>query len=222
MNSTSILLIGATGLVGNEILKLLHRDQLFNEIIILTRREIPGFSDDKRIRQIIADFSRLEDYKEHIKAYYIVSTLGTTIKKAGTKENFRKIDYLYTLKTAELALQNGASHFLLVSSLGANDSSRIFYNRVKGEIEKAVSALPFKSVSIFRPSILSGKRDEFRIGEVFGRSLMKAFSFMVPVKYQPTEAYQLAEVILHTARKDQPGKKIYEADEIRELYYDQL
>lgn len=222
MLGQSILLIGASGLVGNEILKLLYRDKYYQEIVLLNRRKLTEYTDDPRIRQIIVDFDRLEDYKNSIKALTIVSTLGTTIKKAGSRENFKKIDYTYTLKVAEIAKRNGAEHFILVTSIGADPKSKIFYNRIKGEVEKTASDLGFRTLSIFRPSILLGKRKEFRLGEVIGKTFMSIFSFALPKKYEPTEAHQLAETILYVARRPEPGIKIYKADHIQDLYYEQL
>lgn len=222
MNDKSILLIGATGLVGNELAKLLSRDTYFQEITLLARRHLPEFDNIPKMKQIVIDFEKLDNHRNSIKAHCIVSTLGTTIKKAGSQENFRRVDFGYTLKTAEIGKINGAEHFILVSSLGANPSSKVFYNRIKGEVEQAVSNLGYKSVSIFRPSILLGKRKEFRLGEAVGKSFMQMFSFMLPKKYEPTEAYQLAQAILYISRKDEPGVKIYEADEIRDIYYKQI
>jgi len=222
MAGKSVLLIGASGLVGTEILKLLKRDSLFTDVIVLTRRIIPHFDNIPKINQIVINFDNLQSYKNSVKADCVISTLGTTIKKAGSRENFKRIDFGYTLEIAKTAKQNGTEHFLLVSSMGASPQSKVFYNRIKGEVEQGVSQLDFKAVSIFRPSLLMGKRDEFRLGEAAGKALMRIFSFAIPKKYEATEAYQLAEVILHAARKDKPGINIYEADQIQDIYYEQL
>lgn len=222
MNVKTLLLIGATGLVGSEVLKLLKEDNYYKHIVILTRRKLIEYEGIQKFNQIQIDFDHLSNYSDYIITDHVISTLGSTIKKAGTKENFKKIDYSYTLKTAEIAKKNGAEHFLLVSSLGADPKSRFFYNQIKGETEQAILNLGFRSVSIFRPSVLKGKRNEFRLGEFFGKTLLNMFSFAIPKKYKPTESYQLAKVIISVARKNQPGVTIYEADEIQDIYYKQL
>jgi uncharacterized protein YbjT (DUF2867 family) len=108
----------------------------------------------------VAEFEHLDAAKEHFRVSHIVCALGTTIKKAGSQASFRRVDHDYPVAAGRLGLEQGAQHFLLVSALGANARSRIFYNRVKGDVEQAIRALPYRSVTIVRPSLLLGERND--------------------------------------------------------------
>jgi uncharacterized protein YbjT (DUF2867 family) len=143
----------------------------------------------------------------------IVCALGTTIRQAGTQEAFRVVDYDYPLTAARLGQERGATHFLLVSSLGADARSRVFYSRVKGELEAAVLALPYRSVTIVRPSLLLGPRSEHRLGE----QIAKRLAFLVPAKYKPISAHAVAAALVRAAKDDAPGRRILESREIGAL-----
>ena len=143
----------------------------------------------------------------------VVCALGTTIKVAGSQEAFRRVDYDYPLALARLGLAAGAKQFVLVSALGANAKSPVFYNRVKGELEDAVRSLGYASVAIVRPSLLLGARREFRLGE----EIAKRFGFLAPGKYRPVEARAVANALVTAVREQQPGVRVIESDEIREL-----
>jgi uncharacterized protein YbjT (DUF2867 family) len=123
------------------------------------------------------------------------------------------VDYHYPLTAARLGQEQGATHFLLVSSLGANARSQVFYSRVKGELESAVLALPYRSVTIVRPSLLLGPRAEHRWGE----QIAKRLAFLVPAKYKPVYAHAVAAVLVRAAKEDAPGRRIIESREIRAL-----
>lgn len=215
MSEKSVLLIGATGLVGQECLKLLLADDYFSRIVVLTRKPLDPKFQDGRLQNYIINFDKISTYKEYFQVTHVISALGTTIKKAGSRENFLKIDMHYTLDAAKTAFKCHTSHFLLVSALGADSSSRVFYNRVKGELEDRLRAIGFDSLSIFRPSLLLGKRKEFRLGEEVGKVISGIFSFAVPEKYKPVEASDLASAIVKTAKQESIGLKIIESDEIR-------
>ena len=165
----SIALFGATGLVGSECLRLLLDDGSFSRVMIFTRRPLSvtpdGVADRPKLETHVLDFEQIERFGKALAVDQIVCTLGTTIRKAGSQQEFRKVDFDYPLEIARIALAQGARHFLLVSALGANAGSRWFYTRVKGELEAAILALPFRSHTIVRPSLLLGKRAEFRLGE---------------------------------------------------------
>jgi uncharacterized protein YbjT (DUF2867 family) len=169
----SVVLIGATGLVGAECLRLLLAD-------LLT-------------------------------ADQLVCALGTTIGQAGSKERFRAVDFGIPLALGKLATERGVRHFLLVSALGADASSRVFYNKVKGELEEALSALSLRSLSIVRPSLLLGDRREFRLGE----SIAQRFAFLVPGKYAPINARDVAAALVRLAEEDAPGRRVVESAEMR-------
>lgn len=210
----SILLAGATGLVGRACLRRLIADPAFDRIIVPTRRPLPHefhrTDPTSKIDEHVVDFDRLGDYPELFRAERILCCLGTTIKKAGSREEFRKVDFGYPRELAALGAEQGARQFLLVSAIGADPGSRIFYNRVKGEIEAAVIELSYHRVTIVRPSLLLGDRDEFRLVE----EIAKPFRFLIPGKYKPVHADQVATVLVGEAHRDDPGVQIIESDEI--------
>ncbi len=217
-DSRAALILGATGLVGGHCLELLLKDEAYDKVITLGRREIP--LEHPKLEQHVIDFERLNEAVDLIKAQDVFCCLGTTIKKAGSQEAFYKIDFTYAHETAKLAQQNGAEQFLLVSALGADPKSRIFYNRVKGEVEAAVSRLPFHGVQIFRPSLLLGQRAEFRRGEQIAEKAAKIFSFIFvgPLKkYRPIHARNVAEAMVRVAKEQPAGVNILESETIRAL-----
>ena len=217
MARKSILLAGATGLVGGECLKLLLKDDEFDRVVILTRTPLSGLEQHAKIQQHRVDFENLAAFGELMNVNQVICTLGTTIKKAGSQAKFREVDFTYPVTLAKLALERGAEHFLVVSSMGADPNSKIFYNRVKGEMESEVLTLGYRSVSIFRPSLLLGDRKEVRLGEQAGKIVGKLISFALPAKYRPVQAHTVAEAILKTARADSLGTRIIESDEIQQL-----
>ncbi len=206
-----VLLVGATGLVGRECLHQLVADPAFERVLVLTRRPLPAEDRAQRVTEQVVDFERLESTVLSLPVDIVICALGTTIGKAGSQERFRAVDFGYPLATAKLALAQGARHYLLVSSLGANPGSRAFYPRVKGELEAAVSALPFRTVSIFRPSLLLGPRREFRMGERIAQGL----AFLFPPKWRAIEASDVAAAMLRVAKEDRPGRRIVESAEMR-------
>src|SRR5262249_51254117 len=143
--------------------------------------------------------------------------LGTTMKQAGSEAAFRQVDFTFVVSLASLALGAGARQFLLISSLGANPKARIFYSRVKGETEGAVSALPFEGRQIFRPSILVGERREQRTGESIGAAVMRGSAFAMVGrlrKYRPIAAATVAEAMVRVALRAPRGVNVFESDEI--------
>ncbi len=208
MNSVAIL--GATGLVGTECVRQFADSPHFARVVVVARRPLPDALARSRVQAHIVDFERLDDAAEYFRVSHIVCALGTTINKAGSQDRFRRIDHDYPLAAAQLALRQGAHHFLLVSALGANARSRIFYNRVKGDVENAIHALPYRSVTIVRPSLLLGERREFRLGEAIG----KLFAGLTPKRYRPVHARQVAATLLRAAIEDRPGVRVIESSDI--------
>lgn len=205
----SALILGATGLVGAECLRQFAESDRFTRVVALTRR--PLSSPLPRVETHIADFERLDEAAEYFRVSHIVCALGTTIKKAGTQEAFRRVDHDLPLAAARLGLREGARHFLLVSALGASARSRMFYSRVKGEVEDDIRALAYRSVTIVRPSLLLGERGEFRLGEAVG----KVFAGLIPGRYRPVHARDVAAALLAAAAEDRPGVRVVESEEIR-------
>ena len=207
--SRSVLILGATGLVGAECVRQFAESSRFERVIALARRPLAD-AGGTRVESHVIDFERLEDAARHFRVSHVVCALGTTIKKAGTQERFRRVDYDYALAAARLGVREGARHFLLVSALGASAKSRIFYSRVKGALEDAIRALAYRSVTIVRPSLLLGERAEVRPGESIG----KFFAGIVPRKWRPVHASAVAATLLRAAVEDHPGVRVIESREI--------
>lgn len=214
MEKKYALIIGATGLIGKSLLEKLLNDSYYEKIYVLTRR--PLSANHQKIHELVVDFDEFGE--EAIpKVDDIYCCLGTTMKKAGSKYAFRKVDYHYPLKVAQIAYQKGAGQYLLVSSLGADKQSRFFYNQVKGEVEEAIAVVGFKTLHIFRPSILLGARSERRTGERIGQIMMRLIAPLLMGrlrKYRPIHASTVAEAMQGVAKKELSGPHIFESDNI--------
>jgi len=217
MNDKTALLLGATGLVGSECLKRLVTDDYYSRIIVLTRRALTDAVGSPKIESHVIDFDRISDYRDLLKASHVFCTLGSTIRQAGSKEQFYKVDFTYVHDIAGICAGQRTEHFLVVSAMGANARSGIFYNRVKGELEKALQQLPFKSLSIFRPSLILGDRKEYRLKEEISKLAAGIFTFAIPGKYKPVEASDIAKAMLTIAHASLAGFRIYESDEIQKM-----
>lgn len=207
----SIALFGATGLVGNHCLRLLLEDNSFARVVTFTRRPLPatasGITGHPGLEAHTLDLGQIQRHAQALAVDQVICALGTTLRKAGSQQEFRKVDHDYPLAIARVALAQGAHHFLLVSAIGANPGSRFFYNRVKGEVEAAILAFPFRSHTIARPSLLLGKRDEFR----FGEKIAQQFAFLMPERYKPVSALAVAQTLVAAARDDRAGIQIIES-----------
>ena len=210
-------LIGATGLIGNELLQELLADNYFATIRLLVRKPLKKM--DVRIETKLIDFNDPESFKLGIEgsdAFFVA--VGTTQSKVkGDKAAYRKVDYDIPVRAAQFCKETGCENFILVSSAGADANSNNFYLKLKGEVEEAVKKMQVKSVHIMRPSILLGNRKEFRLGEKIGKAVMKTFSFLVPAKYKPIFANDVARAMLCAAKKNEAGFWIYEYGEIKRL-----
>ncbi|QPA31834.1 oxidoreductase [Thermaerobacillus caldiproteolyticus] len=218
MEGRTALLIGASGLVGSELLTLLLESDIYRYVTIFVRRELP--IKHRKLQQVVVDFNELESYEHYFHVDDVFSCLGTTMKKAKTKQQFIKVDYEYTMRAAALAEKCDVKSFLMVSSLGANPRSPFFYNRVKGETEEALKQLTIKSLHIFRPSLLLGKRQEFRLAEKLAEWLLSLLPFLFIGKwrkYKPVEAKKVALAMFYAATSCQKGIYIYESDHISHI-----
>lgn len=212
------LIAGASGLVGGHLLSLLLRSERYSQVISVGRHELPLIHP--KLDQQVIDFDRMKDYAAEMVADDVFCCLGTTIKKAGSKDSFYKVDYTYVTQLAELTARKGAIQFLVISAMGADAGSMIFYNKVKGEMERDVQQQPFNAIHIFRPSLLLGEREEKRTGEDFASKVMKPLSSLMigPLeKYKPIEAETVARAMLAAAKAEKSGKHIHPSDDIAHL-----
>lgn len=214
MGRTAIV-IGATGLIGNELLLRLLDDPEFDCIKVFVRRPL-SMSHQKLVEYVI-DFKRIGDHENEIKGDLLFCCIGTTIKVAGSKEAFYEVDAAYPIAFAKAAKYNGLQKFLLVSSLGATKGSSNFYLKVKGEVESELELMNFELLLIFRPSMLLGDRKEFRVGESVGKILMKALSFIFVGKlkrYRAIHASTVAQAMINASKTSQTGVLVFESDQI--------
>jgi len=218
IENKTALIVGATGLTGGYCLRNLLKDDRYERITTLTRNPIPH--QNPKLQTIQIDFDQLSNEADLFAANDVFCCLGTTIAKAGSRAAFRKVDFGYSLAIAEKALLTGAHSFSLISSMGANPNSRIFYSRVKGEIESAISNLGYNLVLIYRPSLLTGARSEVRFGEKIGEILMGLFN---PVligslkKYRSIPAETVALAMTNQVNVESAGSHIFESDIISKL-----
>ena len=213
MGKTAIVL-GGTGLVGLALIQQLILDENYQKIIVLTRRNL-DFSNPKMEVKLV-DFDKISDYQNEIKGDVLFSSMGTTIGKAKTKENQYKIDYTYQYEVAKLAAQNGVKNYVLISSAGANANSKIFYSKMKGELDAAVQQLPFEKITILRPSFLDGDRKESRLGEKIGMAVFKFVAWIPGIKkYRPIHVNQVAQAMRNAVSKGKSG--IFELEAVHNL-----
>ncbi|WP_212958138.1 oxidoreductase [Paenibacillus albilobatus] len=213
------LVLGATGLVGGELLGELLRSEAYESVGVLTRQPL-GVRHPK-LHESVIDFEQLEDHAERFQGVRdVFCCLGTTIRKAGSQTKFRKVDLEYPLRAAKIAKRQGVGQFLAVTAMGADPNSKIFYNRVKGEAEKAVCSVGIPGVHLFRPSLLLGDRGEFRFGEAAGAWVMRSLDPLLrgrAAKYRAMPAKTLARAMVSIALTGTAGVHVYPNDVIRVL-----
>ena len=211
------LLAGATGLVGSHCLSQLLSDTAYERVVAVVRRPLP-LSDPKLDTRLVdfdrlaaADLPRVDD---------VYCALGTTMRRAGSRDAFRRVDHDYVVALARRAAERGAARFLLVSAIGADVRSPVFYSRVKGETERDVAAVAFDAVHLLRPSFLAGERSERRPAE---RMMIVLFSGIAPLlvgpvrRYRPIAAGVVARAMRAVARRADRGTHVHESDRIAEL-----
>ncbi len=213
-NALSVLLVGATGLVGRECLRLLLADSGFGRIVVVTRRPLSPDVRSPKLATHVVDFDHLNEYDELFNVDAIICALGTTIRQAGSRTRFRTVDFDYPLAFARLGRRHGCKHFLVVTALGANTRSRYFYNRVKGELEDSLRGLDYPRLTIVRPSLLLGPRAELRLGEEVAKRVTRWLGPLVPRAFKPVEARAVAQTLIRAAREDRSGERVIESGEI--------
>lgn len=207
------LVAGASGLIGSSLVKMLLESPGYEKVHILVRRKIDLVHP--KLVQYLVDFDKLDDFQPDFKADDAFVTLGSTIAKAGSKSAFYKVDHDFVVSFAKKARSFGASGLFVVSSMGANASSSIFYNKVKGEMEENIKAIGFPSLGIFRPSLLLGPRQEKRAGEKFAAWVMRLFDFMIPARYKSIHVDKVANKMIELALSDTKGIIILESDKLQ-------
>jgi uncharacterized protein YbjT (DUF2867 family) len=217
-SARSAVLLGASGLVGGYCLQTLLADSRYARIVLLGRRELVA-ARHPRLTQKVVDFDALRQ-SDFEGADEVFCALGTTIRKAGSQQAFHRVDVDYPLAAARLSRQAGEKQFLLVSSVGADAAAKNFYLKTKGELEQEIGKLGFKAFHIFRPSLLLGKREEFRLGERIAMATMPVLNFVMVGglrRYRAISAATVGKAMVAAARQEEGGVNVYEYDEIRKL-----
>ncbi len=211
------LVAGGTGLVGSHLVELLADSKEYSEIKVLVRK---GSSvANKKVNIVEIDYDRLSEYESQLQADAVFCCLGTTMKKAGSKAAFEKVDYTYPLELAKVSKIHGTKQFHLITAMGANPKSKIYYNQVKGEIEEAIGKLNFENLNIYRPSLLLGERKEQRFGEKVGAFLswiLKPFFIGSFKKYRAIHARVVARAMVNISMENLEGNHIFLSDAIQE------
>ena len=220
MQQQTAVVIGATGMIGEMVTKLLLQDDAFNKVRILVRK--PVLLQHPKLETELVNFADLNDFKNKLgSGDCIFSCIGTTQKNVKrNNELYRSIDYDIPLNAANFGKAAGFQSFSIVSSVGADPASSNFYLRLKGELEDAISTVGFNSLHIFRPSMLLGKRTEYRFGENILQGTFKALSVLLfgPFKkYKAIQGAVVAAAMVNAAKQEVEGKFLYEYDAIELL-----
>ena len=206
---TRLLLVGATGLVGQSVMRQALADPRVSALIAPTRKPLPTRPG---LHNPVVDFDQLPVDAEWWKADAVICTLGTTIRVAGSQAAFRKVDHDYPLAVARMALQHGAKTFVLTSASGANPDSRIFYSRTKGELERDLATLGYASLTFVRPGLLGGERTQRRPAEQLGMQVLGVIGPLLPRRYRMVPAESVATALLHRALERAPGVHAIESE----------
>lgn len=212
------VIFGASGLVGKELLRLLLAEETYTEVISFGRSKLA--IQHPRLDTRAVDFLLLDECRDSLQDADVFCCLGTTMKKAGSRDAFRQVDYDYPLEIARMCKEAGARQFLIITALGSDSRSTFFYNRVKGELEEALLKLQLPSSHVFRPSLLLGNRQEYRRGEKLGAWLSRFLSplWIGPLRpYRPIAASDVAKAMLWVALEKQPDHHVHVSKELTRL-----
>ncbi|HEY2000641.1 NAD(P)H-binding protein [Paraburkholderia sp.] len=211
----TVLLLGGTGLVGSAALRLLARDDRVAEVRVLVRRAAgaatAGLDATNRVVEHMIDYDWPDADSEIFDVDAVICALGTTIRTAGSQAAFRKVDYEYPLRIAGIARRHGATHFAMVTAIGADPHARTFYSRVKGNVEEAVKKLDYPVLTIIRPSFLMGERTESRPLE----SIARRVGVYLPLKWRSISVERVARALVTEVLSDDTrGVNVIENDEL--------
>lgn len=220
MNKITAVVIGATGLTGNLVLKELLEDNDFETVRVLTRRKIDHVH--AKLQQEVIDFDNVDEYTKRFgEGDVIFSCIGTTQKKVkGDKKLYEKIDYEIPVNAAAIGVANGFKKFLIISAIGANENSSNFYLKLKGKLENRLKQFPLQSLSIFQPSVLSGNRNESRTGEKIAQTIIELLSFLLlgPLKkYHAIGVNKLAKAMVYESKQNKTGIHYYTYSEMMSM-----
>jgi len=204
-----LLLVGSTGLVGRHVLDLALADARVDEVVAPVRKALPA---NPKLHAPLVDYDHLPEDADWWRADAVICTLGTTLRAAGSREAFRRVDHDYPIAVAHLAKLHGTSAYVLNSAMGADASSRFFYNRVKGEVEADLQQAGFDSLTFVRAGLIGGRRDEFRAGEKVMAAILKALGPVLPRKWRINPAKHIARAMLDAAIQQPPGVSIVSSE----------
>lgn len=209
MSQQTAVILGATGLAGSHLLEQLLADNAFATVRVLVRKPIN--TQHPKLQVQIVDFNNYEDYRSKLgNGDCIFCCIGTTSAHVkGDKNEYRKIDFDIPVNAARFGKEAGFQHYLIVSAIGANSNSRIFYNRLKGEVEEVIATFGFQGLHIFRPSFILGNRKEQRPGESIFKRLFKTISFLLPSQLKPIEASAIATAMIAAYKSGKRGMNLY-------------
>jgi len=220
MNGKKCVVIGGTGLIGSQCIDYISREKdLYKEIVVLVRYLPEEICETENVIYRVIDFNKPKTYQKYLKNVNdFICAIGTTMKKAGSKDNFQKVDFQYPVEIAKIAHTNGCNRAFIVSAVGANPKSAFSYNRTKGMLERTINSIGFQAVYVFRPSLLLGIRKEFRVGEDVAKKILPCFSSILPRKYQPVESKAVSAAIALMAVSKDKGLNVIESHQIQALY----
>ncbi|MBA4260942.1 MAG: NAD-dependent dehydratase [Comamonadaceae bacterium] len=207
----TVMLVGATGLVGQSVLQKALTSDAVGRVVAPTRRALPVHP---KLLNPVLDFEHLPENADWWAVDSVVCTLGTTIKTAGSQAAFYRVDHDLPLRVARLALRHGARAYALNSALGADAASRVFYSRTKGELERDLQTLGYPSLTLVRPGLIGGQRPAVRPGERFGVLLGQALRPLLPPRYRVVPAERIAQHLLQAALAEQPGVRVLMSEQL--------
>ncbi|MFD1258980.1 NAD(P)H-binding protein [Mucilaginibacter terrae] len=216
--ASKAIVAGASGLVGGELLQILLKEQYYDEVLILVRKELP--LQNKKLVQLVVDFEKLDDFKCIIKGCALFCCLGSTKSKTPSQRMYRKVDHDYPVKLAHIAKENHIPNYQLVSAIGADFRSLAFYNKLKGETENDIQAIDLPTLHIYRPSLLTGSRKEYRLIEKLATMVMAIVNpiLMGALKrYQSIPAATVAKAMYKQSLNKEKGVFIHPSDHIKKL-----
>lgn len=209
MTALKLLMVGATGVVGREVLTQALADPRVGSVTALVRRALPPHA---RLTTVSADYERLDANAPWWKADAVICTLGTTLSRAGSRAAFHRVDHDYPLMVARLAHAHGTRVYVLNSAVGADASSWFFYNRVKGELEAGLRQIGFDALALVRPGLIDGERTESRPGEQIALVALRFAGRLLPRRWRPNPASHIARALLDAALVPREGVTVIPAE----------